>query len=258
VNLAEYQDRFRRVKLSRDGDGVLEVVLHTDGGPLVYGYSEPPSPQQEFADAFAAIASDGENRVVLLTGAGDRFSGPAATLESAPPGDVAAWEEIRRTGVRMLMGLLDIDAPIVSAINGPALRHAELPLLADIVLAAPDATIQDSAHFINRTVPGDGMNVVLPLLLGVNRGRYHLLTGKPIDAHEAHALGLVAELHERSELLPRARELAHQLAAQNPLVLRYTRLLLIAPLKRALDDVLGYGLALEALAAIDEAARRRQ
>lgn len=257
MNLAEYQDRFRRVRLTRDKAGVLEVVLHTDGGPFEYVYSEPPNPHEELADAFAAIASDGENRVVLLTGSGDRFSGPPASLAQSPPGDVATWEQIRRTGVRMLMSLLEIDAPVISCINGPALRHAELPLLADIVLATPDATIQDSAHFINRTVPGDGMNLVLPLLLGANRGRYYLLTGKPITAAEGHALGLIAELHDRNRLLDRGRELAGELAAQNPLVLRYTRLLLMAPLKRELNEILGYGLALEALAAIDEAARRR-
>ena len=248
-----YAGRFARIRLERDERGILEVTLHTDGGPLVYGHGDGPSPQAELAEAFAAIAADAENRVVLLTGSGERYSGPAASLDALPAADVATWDEIRRTGVRMLMGLLEIDAPVISCINGPALRHAELALLADIVLAADDAVIQDTAHFTNRTVPGDGMNVVLTLLLGHNRGRYHLLTGKPITAEEAFALGLVAELHPRERLLARGRELAAELAAQDPLVLRYTRLLMTEPLKRAMNDLLGYGLALEALAAVGQA-----
>jgi enoyl-CoA hydratase/carnithine racemase len=150
------------------------------------------------------------------------------------------------------MGLLDIDALVISCINGPALRHPEIPLLADIVLAGEEATIQDSAHFVNRTMPGDGMNVIMPLLMGYNRGRYFLLTGQTMDAQRMLELGLVNEVLPRDALLPRARELAEELIQQNPLVLRYTRLIFTHPLKKALHDVLGYGLALEGLAAIDE------
>jgi enoyl-CoA hydratase/carnithine racemase len=256
VSLADYQDRFERIRLERDERGVLEVTLHTRGGPLVYEHGDGPSPQRELTEAFAAIAADHENRVVLLTGTGDAYSGPAASTDKAPPGDIGVWEEIRRTGVRMLMGLLDIDAPVVSCLNGPALRHAEIPLLADIVLAAPEAVVADTAHFTNRTVPGDGINVVLAALLGPNRARYHLLTGTPLTAAELHALGVVAEIHPRDRLLERGRALARALAEQNPLVLRYTRLLFTQRLKKEMHDMLGYGLALETLAALDEAARR--
>ena len=100
------------------------------------------------------------------------------------------------------------------------------------------------------------MNVVLPLLLGYNRGRYHLLTGKPITAEEGHAMGLIAEIMPRDKLLPRGRELAAELAKQNDLALRYTRILFTHPLKKMMHDVLGFGLALESLAAVDETAQR--
>ena len=256
MKLTEYENRFRRIRFSRSDDGVLEVALHTDGGPLIYGHGGNPSPQAELAEAFSAIASDDENRVMLLYGTGNQFSGPAATLDAGLPGDVMAWESIRRTGVRLITNLLNIDVPIISCLNGPALRHAEIALLADIVLATEDASFQDTAHFTNRTVPGDGMNVVLPMLLGPNRGRYYLLTGKEVTAREALALGIVAEVHSSDQLLERGRALAQELATQNPLVLRYTRLLFVEPLKRAFNDVLGYGLALEALAALDESGRR--
>ena len=70
--------------------------------------------------------------------------------------------------------------PIISAINGPAWRHSEIPLLSDIVLAADTAAFQDSAHFMSNMVPGDGMHVVYPMLLGFNRARYFLLTGQTL------------------------------------------------------------------------------
>jgi enoyl-CoA hydratase/carnithine racemase len=152
----------------------------------------------------------------------------------------------------LTQSLLDIDALVIAAVNGPALRHPEIPLLGDIVLAAPEAAFQDSAHFVNRTTPGDGVNFVFPLLMGLNRGRYFLLTGQTLGAEEAKELGLVNEILPREELLPRAWELAEQLLQQNPLVLRYTRLLFTQPLKKAALDLLGFGLALEGLAAVHE------
>jgi enoyl-CoA hydratase/carnithine racemase len=136
---------------------------------------------------------------------------------------------------------------MISAINGPALRHSEVPLLCDIVLAAEDTTFQDSAHFANGLVPGDGMHIVYPLLMGLNRGRYFLLTGQTLTAREAQNIGLVSEVLPRAELLPRAWALAEQLAQRPRLVLRYSRVLLTHQLKRQMHDLLGYGLALEGL-----------
>jgi enoyl-CoA hydratase/carnithine racemase len=246
----EYRDRYPSIEMSRDERGILELRFHTDHGPLRWGHTG--GPHAEFAGAFSDIAKDPENKIVIMTGTGDAFSGPVASKESFPRGDARDWDVIHRNGVRLTMSLLDIDALVISCINGPALRHCELPLLADIVLAADTALIQDSAHFVNRTVPGDGVNVLFPLLMGYNRGRYFLLTGETIDAQRMHELGLVNEVLPREQLLPRARELAEQLIQQSPLVLRYTRLMFTHPLKKAMHDVLGYGLALEGLAAVDE------
>ena len=108
-------------------------------------------------------------------------------------------------------------------------------------------TFQDSGHFINGLVPGDGMHIVMPMLLGLNRGRYFLLTGQTIDSGKALDLGLVSEVLPGQDLLPRARELANQLAQQSDLVLRYTRVSLTQYIKGMLHDILGYGLALEGL-----------
>ena len=123
--------------------------------------------------------------------------------------------------------------------------------MCDIVLASDTAAFQDSGHFVSGLVPGDGMHVVYPMLLGLNRGRYFLLTGQTIGAQEAKDLGLVSEVLPQPELLPRAWALAEQLAQQSDLVLRYTRVATTQVVKRAMLDILGYGLALEGLGSAD-------
>ena len=120
-----------------------------------------------------------------------------------------------------------------------------LPLL----LAAEHTTFQDSAHFPNGTVPGDGVHIVWPLVLGTNRGRYFLLTGQKISAQEALTLGVVNEVLPRDRVLPRAWELAEQIAKRPTLAIRYARVAMTQTLKRMMLDHLGYGLALEGLGA---------
>ena len=159
-------------------------------------------------------------------------------------------------GMMLTTNLLNLDAIVISCVNGPVYRHPEIPLLADIVLAAPEACFQDSAHFVNRMTPGDGVNFVFPLLLGLNRARYFLLTGQVLPADEAQRLGLVSEILPRENLLDRAWNLAHDLSRQNPLVLRYTRLLLTHELKRTAVELLGYGAALEGLGVLYETDQR--
>ena len=141
-----------------------------------------------------------------------------------------------------------IQAPIIAAINGPAVRHAEIPLISDIVLATEGTYFQDTAHFPGGMVPGDGMHIVMPLLMGFNRGRYFLFTGQKIDAEEAKAMGLVNEVLPRDKLLDRARELARQILQQPKLVRRYTRIALTEELRGRMHGLLAYGLALEGMA----------
>ena len=238
----QYAKKYQTVRMERR-DGILQITLHTNGDTLQWG----SLPHEEFPQAFSDIGGDPENKVVIMTGAGDAFSGPRARPGARPRRPPQEWDKTYWEGKHLLMNLLDIEVPMIGAINGPALRHSELPLLSDIVLAAEEATFQDSAHFVNGLVPGDGMHIVYPLLLGLNRARYFLLTGQTISAAEAQQMGLVNEVLPREELLPRAWALAEQLAQQPPLVLRYSRVLLTQQLKRQMQDILGYGLALEGL-----------
>ena len=244
ATLDEYANKYETVKFERR-DGILQVTFHSHGGSLKWG---GPA-HREFGYAFADIGSDPENRVVILTGTGDDY---CAEFEGTRPRRTPkTWDTTYWEGKRLLTNLLEIEVPIIGAVNGPALIHAEVPVMSDIVLASENATFQDAPHFPRGVVPGDGVHVVWPLLLGQNRGRYFLLTGQTLSAQEAKELGVVAEVLPRDNLLPRAWQLAEQLCQQPDLTLRYARVALSLQLKRQMQDMLGYGLAIEGLAAVD-------
>jgi enoyl-CoA hydratase/carnithine racemase len=96
------------------------------------------------------------------------------------------------------------------------------------------------------------MHIVMPLLMGVNRGRYFLLTGQTLSAQEAKELGLVNEVLPPDKVLARAWEHARMLAEKPTLLLRYTRLMFTEHLKKRMQDLLGYGLAMEGLALMEQ------
>jgi len=242
----EYSGKYESVRMERR-DGILQITLHTNGDSLQWG----GIPHRELPEVFRDIGSDPDNKVVIMAGAGDAFTGPPGSRQSTPQRTPMQWDRTYWEGKHLLMNLLDIEVPMIAAVNGPALRHSELPLLCDIVLASNEAAFQDSGHFVNGLIPGDGMHVIYPMLLGLNRGRYFLLTGQTIEAQEALTLGLVNEVMPREDLLPRAWTLAEQLAQESDLVRRYTRVLMTQYIKRMMHEILGYGLALEGLGSVD-------
>lgn len=251
TRLSDYATKYSCARMRRE-DGILELTLHSEGGSLKWGLG----PHGELPDLFQDIAGDRETKVVILTGAGEEFSGPRVVPTAGHPlfpvrPTAAFTENLVSEGKRLLMNLLAIEVPVVSAVNGPAWRHSEIPLLGDIVLAAEHAAFQDSAHFPGGLVPGDGVHVVYPMLLGPNRARYFLLTGETIHAAEALRLGLVAEVLPRDKLLGRAWELAREIARRPEVLVRHTRAVLTEPIKRRLQEELGYGLYNECLALMD-------
>jgi enoyl-CoA hydratase/carnithine racemase len=107
-----YSDAFPHARLTRSPDGVLEVVLHTDGGTLVFDGQT----HEEFVDLFHQIGQDADNRVVILTGAGEAFIDridPAGFDFFTPRG----YDKIYREGKKVLANLLDISVPVIAALN---------------------------------------------------------------------------------------------------------------------------------------------
>src|ERR1700749_2067491 len=150
-----YRDSFPNARLTRSQTGVLEVVLHTDGGTLVFnGHTH-----EQFVELFHAIGSDPDNRVVILTGSG------AAFMESISPEGFdfftpGGYDKIYREGKKVLMNILDIEVPLIAAVNGPVRLHTEYILLADIVLATTATVFQDKPHFELGVASGDGVHLL--------------------------------------------------------------------------------------------------
>jgi len=248
-NFADYANKYACIAMRRE-NGILEMRFHTNGAEFQWGLG----PHAELPEAFNDVGRDRENRVVILTGTGSLYSGPRATPgSSAIASGITStqFDRVHWEGRALLMNLLNIEVPVISAINGPAWRHGEIPLLSDIVLASDTAAFQDSAHFPNGLVPGDGMHIVMPILMGVNRGRYFLLTGQTLSAHEAKDWGLVNEVLPADQVLLRAWALAEDLTKRPTLLLRYTRLMFTEHLRKRMQDLLGYGLAMEGLALME-------
>lgn len=243
-----YKNAFANARLTRSPSGVLEVMLHTDGDKLVFnGHTH-----EQFVELFHQIGSDPDNRVVILTGAGDAFM-DAISPEGFDFFTPRGYDKIYREGKKVLMNLLDIEVPVIAALNGPVRLHSEYVLLSDIVLATPSTVFQDKPHFEFGIVPGDGVNLLWPEVIGSVRGRYFLLTRQELDATTAQAWGAVNEVVPADRLLSRAHELAESLAQLPPLTSRYTRIALTQKLRRLIDEGVGYSLALEGISAAEVA-----
>ena len=247
-----YGASFPNARLTRSTSGVLEVALHTDGGTLVFdGHTH-----EQFVDLFHAIGSDPDNRVVILTGSGNAFMetiSPEGFDFFTPQG----YDKIYREGRKVLMNILDIEVPLIAAVNGPARLHSEYVLLADIVLATPSTIFQDKPHFDFGVVPGDGVHLLWQEAIGTIRGRYFILTRQELGAETAKEWGAVNEIVAADKLLPRAREIAEGLAELPSLTTKYTRIALTQKLRRIIDEGVTLGLALEGISAADVARRQK-
>ena len=243
-----YRDAFPNARLSRKPNGVLDIALHTDGGKLVFdGHTH-----EQFVDLFHAIGEDRENRVVILTGTGDAFMdtiSPEGFDFFTPRG----YDKILREGRKVLTNILDVEVPMITALNGPVLLHSEYALLTDIILATPETVFQDKPHFEFGIVPGDGLHVLWPEVIGSIRGRYFLLTRQVLDAETAKDWGVVNEIVPADRLLARAHEIADGIATLPPLTSRYTRIALTQRLRRLVEEGIGYGMALEGISAAEVA-----
>lgn len=248
----DYQSRYEYIKLRRE-EGIVEMRLHSGGGELKWSLF----PDIEVADALWEVGQDEDTRCIIITGTGNTF---CASIDSEDvrdsiqkaggPIELLSGVVTKSEGQRLQMNHLAAQVPIIAAVNGPASVHGEIALLCDIVICTEDTFFQDSPHFPQTLVPGDGVHVVYPAVLGPNLARYFLLTGMRLGAKEAWQRGLVAEIHKRDELLDRAWTLARAIASRPPAMVRATRALLVQKLRQEMLQYLPHGMTLEALAAV--------
>ncbi len=156
--------------------------------------------------------ADPEVKVLVITGAGRAFCAGGdmgGFSENGPEHPVPVSQE----GRQIVDHLLDCEKPVISAIHGYAMGFgATLALLPDIVVAAESTVIADT-HVSMGLSAGDGGQVIWPLLMGVNRAKYFLMTGDRLTAPEAERMGLVNFVVPDDEYLKRALEIADRLAA---------------------------------------------
>ncbi|MQY29104.1 enoyl-CoA hydratase/isomerase family protein [Nocardia aurantia] len=242
----KYADHFA---MTRE-DGILELRMHTDGGPAQFGFAA----HNAWGQAWQEIGNDPDNEVLILTGTGDQWIATddlapedrdlGELMPMAPPPDFA-YEHTYYDAIKLLENMVfGIDIPTIAALNGPSPAHTEFALLCDITLAAEHATILDP-HFPSGVVPGDGLQLTLQETLGTKRAAYHLYTADPIDAPTALELGLVNEVLPLPDLLPRAWEIARTIMRQPRAARRFTHAVAQRPWKRRLVQDLGFGLAHE-------------
>ena len=241
-----YKDRYEFIRLERN-EGVLELTIHNKGGPATWS-SHVGGLHDEMGQCFYEVGRDPETKVIIITGSGDQF---LTELDWSVPipdiGTVPFWDRITREGKDLLMNLLEIDVPVIGAVNGPATIHAEIPTMSDIVICSDNAIFADHAHSPSNVVPGDGVHVWWQMVLGPNRGRRFLLLGEEISAKEALQLGFVSEVLPAAKLMDRARELARFLAQKPVSMLRGSRNAFSQHIKRRMLDDLGYGLQMEGI-----------
>jgi enoyl-CoA hydratase len=184
--------------------------------------------------------ADPDVKVVLITGAGTAFCAGGDFAGGLHPGR-KMWME----SGRIVNGLLDCQKPVITAVNGYAMGlGSTLALLGDVVFAARSATFADT-HVQKGIAAGDGGQLIWPLLMGVNRAKYYLMTGDRISAEEAERLGLVNFVVDDDALMERALELADRLAAGPALAISASKVAVNQYMKMVSNVVLPVSLKLE-------------
>lgn len=237
-----YKNRYPNFRLERTASGILTVSMNTNGGSLILNATA----RDDFPKLFHDIATDPENQVVILTGSSGTWIAKAEPQTFGNVRDPLVFQNTIRALRRSLHNLLDIEVPVIAAVDGPALINSHFALVNDIVLASERAQFQDIAHIPN-VVPADGVQVVYRELLGPVRAKHFLWTNEIINTREALQLGLVSEVLPPEQLLPRANELAEQLLKIPSLTRRYTKLMLAREFKNKLAEQVPFDMGLEGM-----------
>ncbi len=201
-------------------DGVLELVIANEGRQN----SATEAMHRDLANVWRAIDAAPDVRAVLVRGAGEHFSsgGDFAMIERMLD-DEATLMRVWREASDLVYNLVDCSKPVVSAIRGTAVGAGlAVALLADVSVAGRGAKILDG-HTRLGVAAGDHAVILWPLLCGLAKARYYLLTNEPLSGEEAERIGLVSICVDDESVRERALEVAVKLAAGSTSAIAFTK-----------------------------------
>jgi enoyl-CoA hydratase len=201
-------------------DGVLELVISNAGRQN----SATEAMHGQLAGVWRAVDASPAVRAVLVRGAGEHFSsgGDFALIERMIE-DEATLLRVWRDAADLVYNLVDCGKPVVSAIRGTAVGAGlAVALLADVSVAGRNARILDG-HTRLGVAAGDHAVLIWPLLCGLAKARYYLLTNEPLSGEEAERIGLVSLCVDDDAVRERALEVAVKLAAGSTSALAFTK-----------------------------------
>jgi enoyl-CoA hydratase len=212
--------RYQHLQLERQPNGVLLITLSR---PEVLNAAHEEM-HAELARVWADISRDDETRAVVVTGAGRAFSaGGDLGMVERQIGDYGRVTSMLAEMSDLVYNMVNCDKPIVSAINGVAVGAGlVVALLADISICADDAKLGDG-HVRLGVAAGDHAAIIWPLLCGLAKSKYYLMTGEMVTGAEAERIGLVSKALPRDEVLAEALRVANQLATGPQLAIRLTK-----------------------------------
>jgi len=211
---------YEQLTLTRRDNGVLLITLNR---PEKYNAADEGM-HAELARIWKDVSADPETRGAAITGAGKAFSagGDLAMVERMA-GDYDRVSHMLTEMSDLVYNMVHCEKPIVSAINGVAVgAGAVAALMADVAIVAEDARIGDG-HVKLGVAAGDHAAIVWPLLAGMAKARYYLLTGEMITGAEAERIGMVAKALPREEVLDEALRIADGLATGAQQAIRLTK-----------------------------------
>ena len=201
----------------------------------------------ELSTIFGDLNRDTEVKAAVVTGAGKVFSagGDVNWMHEMAVADVPYVKALMAEGRRVVYSMLDLEVPVIAAVNGPAIGlGATVALFCDIIIASEKARFGDP-HVSVGLVAGDGGAVIWPLLVGMARAKEYLMTGDTVDAKEAERIGLVNRVVTEQELMATALALAKRLASGPTLAISWTKMAVNQLLKREANLILDTSLAWE-------------
>jgi enoyl-CoA hydratase len=217
--MSDAYDRFTALRIERPEEAILRIVLD---GPNLNAVGADA--HQQLADIWPVIDRDPTVRAVVIQGAGKGFSaGGSFDMIEQMAADPVVRTRVMREARDLVYNVINCSKPVVSAIHGPCVGAGlAVALLADISVAARTATIVDG-HTRLGVAAGDHAVINWPLLCGMAKAKYYLLTCDRLTGEEAERIGLVSVCVDADQVHDKAMEVARKLVAGSPSAMTFTK-----------------------------------